>query len=38
LIKEGLPPLPVPLTAKTDAELVNEGVLQPLPATDEDEE
>ncbi|MFO7535634.1 MAG: hypothetical protein R6X19_08140 [Kiritimatiellia bacterium] len=38
LIKEGLPPLPVPLTAKTDAELVKAGVLQPLPAADDEDE
>ncbi len=38
LIRQGLPPLPIPLTAKTDAELVKEGTLAPLPAsTDEDE-
>jgi hypothetical protein len=38
LIRQGLPPLPIPLTAKTDAELVHEGTLAPLPADDEDED
>ena len=32
LIRQGLPPLPIPLTAKTDSELVAEGVLPPMPA------
>jgi hypothetical protein len=37
LIKQGLPPLPIPLTPESDAKLVDEGVLEPLPAeTDED--
>jgi len=31
LIRQGLPPLPVPLTPKTDRELVAEGVLPALP-------
>lgn len=36
LIKQGLPPLPIPLTAQTDAELVKEGVLPPMaPAKDD---
>ncbi len=34
LIRQGLPPLPIPLTPKTDSELVAEGVLPALPATD----
>jgi hypothetical protein len=38
LIRQGLPPLPIPLTPKTDAELVQEGTLAPLPAETEDDE
>jgi hypothetical protein len=41
LIRQGLPPLPIPLTAKTDDELVKEGTLAPLPAgtdTDDDDD
>lgn len=38
LIKQGLPPLPIPLTAKTDAELVQEGVLPPITADEDDED
>lgn len=41
LIRQGLPPLPIPLTAKTDAELVKEGTLPAMPAAsakDEDDE
>lgn len=30
LIKQGLPPLPIPLTPETDAQLVREGVLPPM--------
>jgi hypothetical protein len=36
LIKQGLPPLPIPLTAQTDAELVKEGVLPALAPAKED--
>jgi hypothetical protein len=38
LITQGLPPLPIPLTAKTDAELVKANVLPPLPAGSDDDE
>lgn len=39
LIKQGLPPLPIPLSAQTDAELVKEGVLPPaVPDDDDDDE
>ena len=27
MIREGKPPLPIPLTAEQDARLVNEGIL-----------
>ncbi len=38
LIRQGLPPLPIPLTPQTDAELVKEGVLAPLPVAKEDDD
>lgn len=38
LIRQGLPPLPIPLTRKTDEELVKEGVLQPLEPEKDDED
>ncbi|HPG01029.1 MAG TPA: hypothetical protein PLE77_13295, partial [Kiritimatiellia bacterium] len=31
VIRQGLPPLPIPLTPEMDNQLVNEGVLPPVP-------
>jgi len=30
VIRQGLPPLPIPLTPEMDAQLVSEGVLPPM--------
>ena len=32
VIRQGLPPLPIPLTPEQDSQLVKEGVLPPQPA------